>query len=109
MQLDHRRADGVRGLELHGLRLDEQRDADAGGAEIPNVAREVIVAARDVEAALGGALGPLLRHDAGGVGPVLERDRQHLVGRRHLEIERQTQVSHQPRDVVVGDMTPILA
>ena len=62
-----------------------------------------------VDAAFGGALLALLRHDAGGMRPVLERDGQHLVGRRHFQIERNVQLARQPRDVVVGDMAAILA
>ena len=59
-------------------------------------ALQVIVAAGRVEAAFGGALLAPLRHEAGGVRPMPERDRQHLVGRRHLEVERQRDLVHQP-------------
>ncbi len=38
-----------------------------------------------------------------------QRDREHLVGRRHFEVERDRQLLGQPRDIVVGDMAPILA
>ncbi len=34
---------------------------------------------------------------------------EHLVGRRHLEVERQGQLVHQPADIGVGDMAAILA
>ena len=51
--------------------------------------RQLIVLARRVEPAFGGALLALLRHEAGGMRLVPQRDRQHLVGRRHLEIERE--------------------
>ena len=56
-------------------------------------ALQMIVPAGRVEPAFGGALLAPLRHDAGGMRPVPERDRQHLVGRRHLEIERQASIS----------------
>ena len=78
-------------------------------AELAHEALQMIVPARRVEAALGGALLAPLRHDAGGVRPMPERDRQHLVGRRHLEIERQGEPVHQPADVGVGDVAAILA
>ena len=39
----------------------------------------------------------------------VERDRQHLVGRRHLQIERDRQFGGEPRDVAVGDMAPVLS
>ena len=62
-----------------------------------------------VEPALGGPLGPPLGHDTGRVRAVAERDPQHLVGRRHLQIERQLDVRGQPFDVRVGHVPPVLA
>ena len=38
-----------------------------------------------------------------------QRDRQHLVGRRHLEVQRPRQFRLQPRDVAVGDVPAVLA
>ena len=69
----------------------------------------VSMLAGGVEPALGGALLAPLGHDAGGVGAMRERDRQHLLGRRHLEVERQRDLGAQARDVVVGDVAAILA
>jgi hypothetical protein len=65
--------------------------------------------ARHVEAAFGGALLASLRHQAGGVRAEPQRDRRHLVGRRHLEIERLCETLHQARHVVVPDMAAVLA
>ena len=62
-----------------------------------------------IEPAFGGALAALFRHDAGGVRAGLERDGDHLVGRRHFEIERLVDLGLQPRDVVVADMAAVLA
>ncbi len=42
-------------------------------------------------------------------GLVLQRDRDHLVGRRHFEIERLGDLGLQPRDVVVADVAAVLA
>jgi hypothetical protein len=39
---------------------------------------------------------------------VAQRDGEHLVGRRHLEVERDGQLG-QPLDIVVADMAPVLA
>ena len=69
----------------------------------------MIVLPGGVEAALGGALLALFGDDAGGVGPVGERDREHFLGRRHLEVQRQVDLGHQPVDVAVGDVAPVLA
>ena len=41
--------------------------------------------------------------------PGLERDRDHFVGRRHLEIERLGDLGLQPLNVVVADMAAVLA
>ena len=38
-----------------------------------------------------------------------KRDRQHLLGRRHLEVQRQVDLGHQPVDVAVGDVAAVLA
>ena len=50
----------------------------------------------DVQAALRGPLFALFRDDAGGMRLMLEGDRHHFLGRRHLEIERQGDFAHQP-------------
>ncbi len=42
-------------------------------------------------------------------GRSLKRDRGHLLGRRHFEIERLVDFGFQPRDVVVADMAAVLA
>ena len=78
-------------------------------AELVDVISEVIVLAGGVQAALGGALLALLGDDAGGMGPWAQRDRQHLLGRRHFEVQRQVDLGHQPVDVVVGDVPAVLA
>ncbi len=70
---------------------------------------QTLAAADDVETAFGRALLALLGHQATGVGHVAQRDRQHLLGRRHLQIERTRQLGLEPRDVVVADMAAILA
>ena len=60
------------------LRRNEQRDLNAGVAELGDIRSEQVGLAVDVEAAFGGAFGALLRHEAGGVRLGLERNRQHL-------------------------------
>ena len=65
--------------------------------------------ARCIDAAFGGALLALLRHDAGGMRPGLERDLQHLVGRRHFQVQRNGQRLGEPRNIVIGNMSPVFA
>ena len=67
-----------------------------------------IALAGDVEPAFGGALLAPLRHQAGGMRLGPERDREHLVGRRHFEIERLGDLGLQARDIVVADMAAVL-
>ncbi len=83
VQFDDRRTQRDRGLQLAGVGLDEQRDADAGIAQARDQGLQVVVLTGGVEPALGGPLLALLRHDAGGVRPVAQRDADHLLGRRH--------------------------
>ena len=70
---------------------------------------QMIMAANDVEAAFGGALAALFRDEATGVRPRIEGDRHHVVGRRHLEVQRFGNLPFQPRHVLVADMAAVLA
>ena len=63
----------------------------------------------DVEAALGGALVAVFRHEAAGVWLNLEAEFQHLRRRGHLEIKRQADFFLQPAHIVVANMPPVLA
>ena len=109
MQLHHGRGDGPRGLELFGVGADEQRHPDASLAQRLDVGRDVIGVRGHVEAPFGGQLLALFRHQAGGVGPVPERDLQHFRRCRHLEIEGQVDLAAQSPDIVVRDVPAILA
>ena len=109
VQLDHRRPKRHRRFELARIGLDEKRDADAGVAQPRDHRLQVIVLARGVETALGRPLLALLRHDAGRMRLVLQRDADHLGRGGHLEIERDLELAHQPVDVGVDDVPAILA
>ena len=71
-------------------------------------AKPVMLAGR-VESALGGALLAPFGDDAGGMRAVAQRDRQHLVGRRHLQVERQAGRGLDARQIRVADMAAVLA
>jgi hypothetical protein len=62
-----------------------------------------------VEAPFGRSFRPFFRHEAYRVRPGLERDADHFLRRRHLQIERFVQFRLQPRDVVVANMPAIFA
>ena len=87
MQLDDGRAQFRRGLNLRGLRADEQRNANAGVFELMHDWFKLRALAGSVETALGRALGTLFRHQTSGMRSCFERDGDHLRGRRHFEIQ----------------------
>src|SRR6476620_6753667 len=109
VKFDDRRAKPDRCSDLRLGRLDEQADAYARLAQLVDEWSEMVVLARGIEAAFRRALLSPLGHDAGRVRAVSKRDRQHLVGRGHLEVQRQRDLGHQSVDVAVGDVTPVLA
>ena len=65
MQFHHRRAQRARGVELAAVGLDEHGDADARRTQRRDDRLQTIVLAGRVDAAFGGALLALFRHDAG--------------------------------------------
>ena len=81
----------------------------SGGAELVDIISELVVLPGGVEPALGGALLAPLRDDAGGVRLWRSAIVEHLLGRRHFEVQRQVDLGHQPVDVAVGDVAPVLA
>ena len=109
VELDDRRAEPDRRLDLLGRRLDEQADADACVQQARDDRLQAVVMPVRVEAALGGPLLALFGDDAGRVRTMAEGYLEHLVGRRHFEVQRQLDRLHQPGDIVVGDVPPVLA
>ena len=110
VQLDHRRAQATAAASsasIEGSMNSETRIA--GAVELGDKGLEMVVAADHVEAALGGALGALFRHQAAGVRTDAQRDVEHLLGRRHLEIQRLRDRRLQPAHVVVANVAAILA
>jgi hypothetical protein len=112
VQLDHLGAGLGRSADLGGVGLDEQRDPRPDRPQAGRGLGDTVGAAHDVQAAFGGDLFPTLGHQAGGVRPGQQGDADHLVGDRHLEVQRlaalAAQVGQQD-DVGVADMAAILA
>ena len=108
VQLDDRRAEADRRIDLRRIGLDEQRDAHPRLAQLRDDGRQALELPRRVDPALGRAFLALFGDDARRVRAVLQRDREHFVGRRHLQIERHGQAGREPRDIVVGDVPAIL-
>ena len=67
------------------------------------------VGSADVETAFGRALFAAFRHEAARVRHVAQGDRQHFLGRSHLEIQGPRQLGLQARDVGIGDVAAVLA
>ena len=109
MDLDHRRAQFGRRLDLRPRRPDEQGNANARVLEIMHHRRELCTLPDGIESAFGGTLRASFRHKTDGVRPGLECDADHLRGRRHLEIERLVDLRFEADDVIIADMTAILA
>jgi hypothetical protein len=70
--------------------------------------RQAVLIARDLQPALGRPFLPPFGHDAGGVGPMGQRDALHLFGGGHLEIQRDGDRLHDRGDIGVADVAPIL-
>jgi hypothetical protein len=109
VDLDHGRSQLGRHLDLAGVGGDEQRHPDAGVVEPGDERRQRIVLADHVQSALGGEFLAPLRHQAHGVGFCGERDPQHILGRRHLEIQRLRYLGLEAAHVGVADVAAVLA
>ena len=109
MDLDHGRAQLCRHLDLVRVGRDKQRHPDAGIVEPRDEGGQRIVLADHVQPALGGEFLAALRHQAHGVGFCGERDPQHVLGGRHLEIQRLRYLGLQAGHVAVADMAAVLA
>ena len=109
MDFDRRRAELGRHFDLRGRRADKKRNADPGSLERADRRRQLRALADGVETAFGGAFGAPLRHEASGMRFGLESDANHFVGRRHFKIERLVDLGLQTRNVVVANVTAILA
>ncbi len=109
MQLDHRRAGLVRGADLLGIGIDEQRHAHARLGELPAGGTHALEMAGHVEAALGGQFLALLGHEAGVVRPDLAGDVEHLGRHRAFEVHARLEQRAQRAHVGVDDVAAILA
>ncbi len=109
MQLDNRGAEFGAGFQRLLRGLDEHRDPDARPCQFGDEGPQRPEPADHVEAALGGALGPLFRNDATGVRTDAQGDVEHRLGRGHFKIERLFDRRLEPPHVVVVDVAAILA
>ena len=109
VEFDRRRAGRKRGVELRRARIDEQADQAAGRIQGSDERVQPGRRRDDVEAAFGGQFPTLFRHQTNSRRAVAQGDLEHFVGRRHFKIERQIDFGHQPFEIAVRDMPPVLA
>ena len=109
VELDNIGANSSCRANLRLARLDEQRKPDTGCSDAREQRFKLGFAAGNRKPALGRYLLATFGNDAGGVGHHLAGDGDHLVGRRHFEIERQSDRLLEGEDVGIADMAPVLA
>src|SRR5438270_2818541 len=109
VELDDWSAQTQRRIDLSLRRLDEQADADSGSRELLDEIGKVIVLPGGIETALGGALLAPLRDDARRMRSMPQRDLEHFLGCSHFQVQRQINLGHQPVDVAIRDVPPVLA
>jgi len=96
-------------LHLSLLRVDEHAHRNAAIGEPSHDVGDPRLPGRDIESPFRRHLLPSLRHEHGGVGHHASRELDHLVGRRHLQIETTAHRLAQAAHVVVLDVPPIFA
>ena len=109
VNLDRGSPDSRRRLDLAGVGGNEKRNPDAGRDQLRHDGSEQIVLCASIEPALGRQLLAPLGHQAGRVRLRPQRHGGHLVGCRHLEIERLGDFGLEADDVGVANMPAILA
>src|SRR6185312_3133201 len=100
-------AEGLRRIELQLIRFNEHGHTNAGGAELTDKRSKTIVLARRVDTAFRRALLALFGNDARRVRFGPERNREHFVSRRHLEIERYVDCVDETLNVGVGNVASV--
>src|SRR5271166_240991 len=109
VELDGFGAEGAGGLDLLGVGLDEEADADAGALEAADGGLELAEVARGIEAALGGDLAAILWDEADILGQDAEGDGEDLGGVAHFEIQPGNDALAEAEDVAILDVAAICA
>ena len=109
VQFNGHRSQLLRLLNHRLVRVNEQRGADAGCGQPGQRGAQPLRVARDVQPALSRHFFAALRHQGHLVRAQPFGDAEHLIGARHLEVERGTNDGEQGVEVGVLDMTAVLA
>ena len=109
MQLHNWGGDTNGSIDLAWIGIDKKRNANAAIRQAPHDRAEGSVTAGGIEAALRCDFLPAFRNDAARVRGGLDGDGRHLLRGRHLKIEGGIDLGHDPADIFIANMTPILA
>jgi hypothetical protein len=96
-------------FDLRGLGIDKQRNLNAGAPQFGDKGAERIDLACRIESAFRGQFLAPFRHETAGVRARPKPDLKHFRGDGHFEIERRKTRCGEPGDVIVTDVTAILA
>ena len=94
---------------LRRIGIDEQAHADAGPGEPLDRTAHPGRVPHDVETTLGGHLLAPLGYEACVVGTDAQRERDHGIGHRHLEVQLDAEPPAQLLHVALLDVAPVLA
>ena len=109
MDLDAAGPDRGGGVDLRGFGGNEQGHPNSASGEFSHQRLEPGYLPGGVKPPFGRAFRAPLRYQTGRMRPGFERDPQHLIRCRHFQIERRGDLGLQSCDILVADMTTILA
>jgi hypothetical protein len=109
MKFDDGSTKGLRCFKLAHIGFNKQGYANFSCIQFCNERCEMIMRTRGIQSALGRPLLAFFRHDAGSMRRMTQRYRKHLIGRRHLQVQRQVYPGAQAGDIVIGHMAPVFA
>jgi hypothetical protein len=102
-------ANGTRCRKLGLFRVDKQGDADARRPQTGDLGSKPGLQGGHIQPTLGGQFRTLFGHKAAGIRPDAQGKVDHLLSRRHLEIEGKRDPSREPCDVIVANVPAVLA
>ncbi len=108
MQFDDRRAGRARAFDLPRIRIDEQRNANAGIRQFGDGLAQSRRIARHIEAAFSGDLRTLFGHQAAVRGTQLCGDADHLARHRHFQVQPGLHQLLQRERILIDDVPAIL-
>ena len=109
MQLNHGRPQPNCRINLAGVRLNEQADADACICQPGDNRGQLVVEPRCIQPALCRAFGPAFGHDAGRMRLMTPGNVQHLIGSGHLQVHGKPRLAHERVEICISNMATVFA